>query len=38
MTGKGRAIDKKLYELEVDSVVIRRAMIELANREGLLPQ
>jgi len=36
--GKGRAIDQKLYKLEVDSVVIRRAMVDLAKREGLLPQ
>jgi Domain of unknown function (DUF4375) len=35
---KGRAIDQQLYKLEVDSVAIRRAMIDLAKREGLLPQ
>jgi Domain of unknown function (DUF4375) len=31
-------IDKKLYDLDVDSVVVRRAMIEVAKREKLLPQ
>jgi hypothetical protein len=40
MFRNGDAIDKKLHGMSdlVDSVVIRRAMIDLAKREGLLPQ
>ena len=40
MFRNGDAIAKKLQEMSdlVDSVVIRRAMIDLAKREGVLPQ
>jgi hypothetical protein len=40
MLRNGKAIDKKLREMSdlVDSVVIRRAMIDLARCEGVLPQ